>query len=201
MKNDIDINLNQVRQDIFYFKKDPTSDADNANLRNAFDRLNDLELSKSALAYFEFKKYRVEILSLHIEIVELFERYYIANYKPKQPYYMTIMPPQGAIDEPIFGSVNPDTIKDKNIREKYIKDIEENKKTGREIAFQGELARLKYELSAPNIESGEVASLELFIKRNYTFNLTNFIEVKDIINKSKLENKTKEKIIHDISKW
>lgn len=198
MKNNIDLNLYEIRKKIQFFKEDPLIDANDANLRSAFLILDNIQIPRGELTVNEFKKYRTESLILHVKIIELFEKYYIENYKSNKPYYMNIMPPQGSVDEPIFGAVDPEKIKNKVVREKYKSDVEENNKIGKEIAFQSELTALKHALEAPDIKVGNIAAVELFIKNNYTMDVADKAEIKEIIGKSLLKNNTKDKMFHDL---
>lgn len=198
MVDNIDSNLNNVKNKISTFKENPALEANNANLRGALSILNNTNVLKFDLTPSEFKKYRLDELKYHIEIIELFEKHYIKNYRSSKPYYMNVMPPQGAVDGPIFGTVDPAIIKNKKTREQYKSDLEENNKIGKEIAFQGELTKLKYALEAPNIKIGSIATIELFIKNNYTNDSFDIIEIKKSINESKLEPHIKNKILDDI---
>lgn len=196
MIDNIDLDLNQVKIKISKFKQDPELEANNASLRGALSILNstsalDLEPSK-------FRKYRLEQLKYHIEIIELFDKYYIKNYKPSKPYYMHVIPPQGSVDGPVFGTIDPAIIKNKEIREQYKADLEENYKIGKEIALQGELTKLKYILETPSITTGIIATIELFIRNNYTTNSYDKTEVINTINNSSLDPYIKSKIIDDI---
>lgn len=200
MVDNINLNLNNIKDKILAFKEDPTLEADNGNLRGALYILNNTNILKSDLSPSEFKKYRLDELKFHVEIVELFEKFYIKNYRPSRPYYMNVMPPLDAIDEPVFGSVDPAIIKNKEIREQYESDLEENNKIGKEIALQGELTKLKHVLETPNIKIGSIATIEIFIKNNYINTPSDKIEIKEVINESKLDSRIKNKILDNI-KW
>ncbi|HEM8056824.1 hypothetical protein I5468_20295 [Citrobacter koseri] len=197
MVDNIDSNLNNVKNKISTFKENPALEANNANLRGALSILNNTNVLKFDLTPSEFKKYRLDELKYHIEIIELFEKQHIKNYRSSKPYHMNVMPPQGAVDGPIFGTVDPAIIKNKKTREQYKSDLEENNKIGKEIAFQGELTKLKYVLEAPNIKIGSIATIELFIKNHYTNDSFDIIEIKKSINESKLEPYIKNKILDD----
>ncbi|EJS7346760.1 hypothetical protein NWM42_004593, partial [Salmonella enterica subsp. enterica serovar Idikan] len=138
MKNDIRIRLNNVKSHIVTFREKPILDAQQSNLRFALFTLMGIDLSKEKITLSEFKEYRVEMLKYHIEIIELFNEYYIEDYKPA-PYKLRIYPPFGSVDGPVFGSVDPAIIKNKEIRDKYISDLEENNKIGEMNAFQSAL--------------------------------------------------------------
>lgn len=195
MNRNIAEELNKVNSKILEFKNEPLQDSNNANLRGAFFILNGIILNKDNLTPNEFKTYRLEILKLHIEIVYLFEKYYIENYKPQKPYYLHLPPPEGAMDATGFGQVDPDEIKDKNILQKYKSDLNENNKIGSEMSFQGEMNSLKHALEAPDIDSGSTATVELFIRNNYAFTENDKKEIEDVINIYNINQKSKYKIL------
>ncbi|RZA98023.1 hypothetical protein EVY06_20480, partial [Citrobacter koseri] len=116
MVDNIDSNLNNVKNKISTFKENPALEANNANLRGALSILNNTNVLKFDLTPSEFKKYRLDELKYHIEIIELFEKHHIKNYRSSKPYHMNVMPPQGAVDGPIFGTVDPAIIKNKKTR-------------------------------------------------------------------------------------
>ncbi|EHV9384546.1 hypothetical protein K1U95_004611, partial [Salmonella enterica subsp. enterica serovar Livingstone] len=163
MKNDIRIRLNNVKSHIVTFREKPILDAQQSNLRFALFTLMGIDLSKEKITLSEFKEYRVEMLKYHIEIIELFNEYYIEDYKPA-PYKLRIYPPFGSVDGPVFGSVDPAIIKNKEIRDKYISDLEENNKIGEMNAFQSALTAVKHLLETPNSKLGIIATLVWFIK-------------------------------------
>lgn len=200
MKNNIDLNLNEIVKRVQSFKINPTQEANDANLRNALYLLNNIKISRSEYSLDEFKKYRAESLKLHVEILELFEQFYIENYKPNKPYHINLMPPLNSIDGPVFGAVDPAQIKDPIIRSRYILDVEENNKIGKEIAFQGELKSLKNALVAPDINVGSIATVESFIKKNYDLDTFDESEIREIIFSSELKNNIKNKILSDTIK-
>lgn len=194
------INLNEVSNKIQAFKKDPTLESSDANLRNALLILNNISISHNELPLSNFRKNRSAALKLHLEIVELFETNYIENYKPERPYCLNLLPPEGSVDTPVFGSVDPLQIKDKKTREKYISDINENNVIGKEIAFQSELSALKNTLQAPDVKSGSIATVECFIKKYYSTDSVDEIEIKEIIERSELRDNLKSRIIKDVIK-
>ena len=195
--NNILFKLNEVRGRISLFKKEPILDGRDRTLQHALAILSDINIYESELTSSDFKQYRLEMLRCHVEIVSLFNKYYIENYKPQKPYLMHVFPPRGAVDEPVFGEVDPARIKDKAIREKYEADLEENIKLGREISFQTALASIKYALESPNKKVGSIATLELFIKVYYEDNSSDKAEVEKVINESDLKNDLKSKILND----
>jgi len=199
MKNNLIDALNKVDRNIVAFKKEPILDANNARLRGALMILNRINISKSELAVSDFKEIRLRALKANVEIVELFEKHYIKNYKPARPYYLHLLPPIDAIDETAFGSPDPDEIKNPKEQEKYKQDIEENNRIGMEISFQGELTKLKYLLETPDVKAGHIATVEYFIKNNYeNNNVDDKAEAQYIIESSNLNGHDKNKIINDI---
>lgn len=200
MKDNINIDLNEVNNKIQIFKKDPTLESSNANLRNALSILNNISISHDILTPSNFNRNRAAALKLHLKIVEVFEQYYIENYKPGKPYFLNLMPPEGSVDSPVFGPVDPLQIKDKKTREKYISEINENNLIGKEIAFQSELSALKNTLQAPNVKSGSIATVECFIKKYYAADSVDEIEIKEIIGRSELSDNIKNRIIKDVTK-
>ncbi|TLI93723.1 hypothetical protein [Escherichia sp. E4385] len=195
--NDIRFKLNEVRGKISFFKKEPILDREYGNLRNALMILNDIHISGKNLSSEEFEQYRLEILRYHVDIVWLFNKYYIENYKPKKPYYMQVFPPDGSVDGIVFGTIDPARIKDKTIREKYKLDLAENKRDGEELSFQDELLAVKNILEAPSKNSGSIATLEFFIKAYYKNNSFDKTEVEKVINESELKNDLKSRILDD----
>lgn len=72
-------------------------------------------LAKALSAIKEIKRgdyieWRFSLLMLHVKILREFDRYYIADYNPKEG---TVLPPSDAFDEPVFFPVNPQDIKNK----------------------------------------------------------------------------------------
>ncbi|ELI7112256.1 hypothetical protein RRT02_004609 [Salmonella enterica] len=195
MKNDIRIRLNNVKSHIVTFREKPILDAQQSNLRFALFTLMGIDLSKEKITLSEFKEYRVEMLKYHIEIIELFNEYYIEDYKPA-PYKLRIYPPFGSVDGPVFGSVDPAIIKNKEIRDKYISDLEKNNKIGEMNAFQSALTAVKHLLETPNSKLGIIATLVWFIKYNYKDNVADQVELKMSIDTSQLSEPIKNRIIN-----
>lgn len=200
MKNNIYMSLHEVSDKIQHFEKDPTLESNNANLRSAISILNNSDFSRNESSLSNYNKYRITALKLHLKVVALFEFYYIENYKPDKPYYMNLMPPQDSVDTPVFGPVDPMQIKDKTVREKYMSDINENNKIGREISFQSELASLKNLLQTPDVQLGSIATVECFIKKYYTKDSVSEAEIKEVVGRSELSGNVKNRIIEDVTK-
>ncbi len=197
MKNNIQIRLNEIRGYISSFRVNPILDAQQGNLRRALFLLMNIDLSKEVLTPLEFKEYRVEMLKCHVEIIELFDKYYVENYKPG-PYKLKVYPPAGSVDGPVFGSVDPVRIRDESVRNKYISDLTDNNKIGEMNAFQSALAAVKRLLENPDAKLGTVATVEWFIKYNYKDNEVDRAEVDNIINASSLSESIKNQIVNEV---
>lgn len=188
--------LSGVRKEIKIFKQEPAIEGRSGNLRCALATLYDINLSEAKITDHEFKTYRLEALKYHIEIVALFEQYYNVNYKGKD-YILHLLPPEGAVDVPYFGSVDPDIIKDKYLREKYIAALKENERNGAENAFQGGLQALKRLLEMPDEKLGSIATIVFFIKNNYQDSEAEQEEIKRVITSSGLTKQMKDNIINN----
>lgn len=74
--------------------------------------MKSITLSKTELTSSVLKQYRLELLKYHVELVELFNKYYIVNYNPQRPYRMHMFPPVDAVDGLVFGEVDLSRIRD-----------------------------------------------------------------------------------------
>lgn len=88
------------------------------------------------------------------------------------------------VDGPVFGSVNPAIIKDKEFRDKYISELEENNKIGEMNAFQSALTAVKRLLESPDAKFGIITSIQWFINCNYKGDSEDQDELKENIEDS-----------------
>ncbi|ELQ6019008.1 hypothetical protein ACN5LI_000757 [Cronobacter turicensis] len=182
MNNEISKNIIKAGGELQTFSIDPKANNKNYLLGSLLDDINGIDLTTSKLSESDYKKFRLSLLMLHLNVLQEFDKYYIQNYKPNKKYTINLMPPSNAIDGPIFGPIDPAQIKDEKIREAYEKDLLENSELGKEIALQSELSALKLKLSMYNNKIGVISDSVSFISRYYTNSTPDQVEVKRTIN-------------------
>lgn len=182
MNNEISQNIIKESDKFHSFTIAPKENDKNFLLGSVLDNINDINLTASKFADSDYKRFRLSLLILHLKVLQEFDRYYMQNYKPSKKYVLNLMPPLGAIDGPVFGTVDPSEIKNESLRKKYEKDLAENESIGKEIAFQSELKSLELKLSMYNNKIGVISDSLNFISHNYTNSTLDQAEVKRTIN-------------------
>lgn len=164
------------------FTLDPKGNDKNYLLGSVLEDINDIDIKSSNLSESDYHRFRLSLLMLHLNVLQEFDNYYIHNYNPEKKFFLHLMPPLGAVNGPIFGSVDPAEIKDEKVRSAYEKDLAENSKLGKEIALQGELSALKLKLSIYNNDMGVISDAVNFIRRHYANSAIEQAEVARTIN-------------------
>lgn len=182
MRNDVFSDIIKAKKNLQAFMIDPRGSDENFLLGSVLDDINDIDIMSSKLSEADYKRFRLSLLMLHLNVLQEFDKYYIQNYKPGKKYFLHLMPPSGAIDGPFLGSIDPAEIKDEKIRSDYEKDLAENSRLGKEIALQSELSALKLKLSMYNSEMGVISDSVTFIRRHYTNSAIDQAEVECTIN-------------------
>lgn len=182
MNDEITQNMMKASTKLRSFINEPRGNETNYLLGSAFDDINRIDIKFSNLTESDFKKIRLSLLVMHLNILQSFDQYYIPNYKPGKKYILNLTPPVGAVDGPVFGPIDPTEIKNKKIRESYETDLAENSRLGKEIALQAELSALKLKLSMYDSEIGVISDAVNFIRNNYTNSNLDQTELERVIN-------------------
>ncbi|WP_411704055.1 hypothetical protein [Edaphovirga cremea] len=182
MNNDISVSIMKAGHMLQSFTTDPKGNDTNYLLGKVLDEIDDIDINSSDITKPNYSKYRLSLLILHLKILQEFDKYYIPNFKPQKNYVMNLIPPQGAVDGPVLGAVDPADIKYDRIRRIYEKDLIENEGLGKEIALQSELSALKLKLSIYNDKLDVISDSVHFIKNHYTNSASDQSEVGRSIN-------------------
>ncbi|NHV08868.1 hypothetical protein G9X43_04915 [Cronobacter turicensis] len=182
MKGEVSLRVEDASNKFEKFIADPKGRNKGYLLNAILEDINDIDISNPKIFGNEYSRLRSALLFLHLNVLQVFDRYYVENFKPDKKYFLKLIPPSGIIEGPALGPVDPSEIKNSNAREAYEKDLRENEKLGREIALQDELKSLKLKLSMYDDAVGVISDTVHFILRNYNNSSQDKNEVKYIIN-------------------
>ncbi|HGE6883578.1 TPA: hypothetical protein ACGB1E_005124 [Citrobacter amalonaticus] len=182
MNNDISERINNANHMLIEFSLNPMDNDTNYLLGRILDDINDIDISKPEFSKSDHNEYRLSLLVLHLKILSEFDKYYIPSYKPKKNFQLHLLPPEGSIDGPVMGKIDPADIKDNRLRALYEDELIENEKIGKNISLQSELLNLKTKLSIYNNKLAVISDSVYFIKNNYKNNDLDHPEITTSIN-------------------
>lgn len=97
MSDEVSLSIIKAENKLQAFVVDPKGSDKSFLLGSVLDDINDIDIGSARYPESDYKRFRLSLLMLHLNVLQEFDKYYIQNYNPGKKYFLHLMPPSGEL--------------------------------------------------------------------------------------------------------